>query len=66
MSDKKSGVSRGCLIAGALLFIIWLLGGCLLWRAALDAPRKDETKKYTPFSFIPDDEEEDESDDEDS
>ena len=54
------GKKIGCFVLVAALLAAWIIGGALLYRAALNAPK--DTEKSAPFSFIPDDEDESEED----
>lgn len=57
-ADKKLKGKTGCMFILVALTLIWLGGGWYLWKAAQNVPIPEKKEKFIPFSFIPDDEEE--------
>lgn len=44
---------RGCILASAILIILWFVLGWFLWQWALMAPAPDNDEESRPFELIP-------------
>ena len=61
MAEKGTGKKLGCAALVIALAAIWLIGGWGLYKAALKTPPAEEDKISSPFSFIPDEDEDEDS-----
>ena len=61
MAEKGKGRKIGCAAIVFALLAVWIVGGWYLWQAALKSPAKDKESLSIPFSFIPDDEDDEDS-----